>query len=58
MSILGKRLLTKSKIAPGMSEPDYEKRREELRRSIGDEAYRRLEMHDQMLTDYSEDWKY
>ena len=57
MSILGKRLLIKSKIAPGMSNPDFEKRKEELRTAIGDDAYRRLELHDEILKDYASDWK-
>ena len=57
MSILGKRLLTKSKIAPGMSEPAYEERLDELRRTIGNDAYLRLERHDERLKDFASDWK-
>ena len=57
MSILGKRLLSKSKLAPGKSNETYEERLEELRRNIGDEAYERLELHDGMLEDYASFWK-
>ena len=57
MSILGKRLLSKSKLAPGKSDETYEERLEELRRNIGDEAYERLELHDGMLEDYASFWK-
>jgi hypothetical protein len=56
-SILGKRLLTKSKIAPGKSEEVYEERIDELIRTIGEEAYQRLELHDKLLKEYAEFWK-
>ena len=56
-SILGKRLLTKSKIAPGKSEEVYEERIDELIRTIGEEAYQRLELHDNLLKEYAEFWK-
>jgi len=56
MSILGKRLLNKSKIAPGKSEDVYEERLEKLRKTIGDKAFQRLELHDEMLEDYATDW--
>ena len=52
-SILGKRLLTKAKIAPGMSNDAFEERKVELRNTIGDEAYRRLELHDYLLKRWS-----
>jgi argonaute-like protein implicated in RNA metabolism and viral defense len=56
-SILGKRLLTKSKIAPGKSEEVYEERKDELIRTIGEEAYERLELHDKLLEEYANFWK-
>ena len=57
MSILGKRVLTKSKIAPGRSDGVYEERLDELRRTIGNDAYLRLERHDERLKDFASDWK-
>ena len=57
MSILGKRLINKSKIAPGLSDEVYEERKKELRKNIGDKAYLRLERHDERLEDYASDWK-
>jgi hypothetical protein len=53
MSVLGKRLLTKSRIAPGKSDEIWEDRKDELRRTIGDKAYQRLEQHDELLEYYS-----
>tara|TARA_R100001082_G_scaffold29824_2_gene14971 strand:- start:1182 stop:6782 length:5601 start_codon:yes stop_codon:yes gene_type:complete len=53
-SILGKRLLTKSKIAPGLSDDTFEERKEDLRKTIGAEAFARLINHDEMLKDYAE----
>jgi len=56
-SILGKRLITKSKIAPGKDEETFEERKELLRKQIGDIAYERLLRHDERLEDYAEFWK-
>ena len=53
-SILGKRLLTKSKIAPGKSDEVFEERLENLRKTIGEEAYRRIENHDYELKYYAD----
>ena len=57
LSILGKRLLTKSKIAPGKNDEIFEERKESLRKQIGDIAYERLLRHDERLEDYAEFWK-
>ena len=53
-SIIGKRLLIKSKIAPGKSDLVYSQRLAELRKRIGDKAYKRLLRHDELLDMYSE----
>ena len=53
-SIIGKRLLIKSKIAPGKSDLVYSPRLAELRKRIGDKAYKRLLRHDELLDMYSE----
>ncbi len=53
-SIIGKRLLIKSKIAPGKSDLVYAQRLAELRKRIGDKAYKRLLRHDELLDIYSE----
>ena len=48
-SLNGKRLLTKSKIAPGSSDLEYERRKDELKKRIGQSAYNRLVIHDELL---------
>ena len=53
-SIIGKRLLIKSKIAPGKSDLVYTQRLAELRKRIGNKAYNRLLRHDELLDIYSE----
>ena len=53
-SIIGKRLLIKSKVAPGKSDLVYSQRLAELRKRIGDKAYNRLLRHDELLDMYSE----
>jgi len=58
MSILGKKLLTKSKIAPGKPDDVFEERKESLRNQIGEVAYERLLRHDERLEDYAEFWQY
>lgn len=57
MSILGKRLLIQSKIAPGKDLEVFESRKEILRKRIGEEAYERIVRHDERLEDYAEFWK-
>ena len=57
MSILGKRLLIQSKIAPGKDPEVFEARKEILRKRIGEKAYERLVRHDERLEDYAEFWK-
>jgi len=56
-SILGKRLLTKSKIAPGKDNEVFENRKEVLRKRIGETAYKRLVRHDERLKTYAEFWE-
>ena len=53
-SLNGKRLLTKSKIAPGASESEYVARKNQLRKKIGEKAYSRLLTHDQLLEVYAD----
>ena len=48
-SLTGKKLLTKSKIAPGSSDPEFTKRKNELKKRIGQKAFNRLVIHDQLL---------
>jgi len=53
-SLLGKRLLLKSKVAPGKSDLVYTERLNNLRRRIGDKAYNRLLRHDELIDVYAE----
>ena len=53
-SLNGKRLLIKSKIAPGASPEEFQKRRDELKKRIGQEAYNRLVIHDNLLQQLGE----
>ena len=48
-SLLGKRLFVKSKIAPGKSDDFYKEKIEELRKRIGDKAFNRLLVHDELI---------
>jgi len=52
-SIRGRQLLSKSKVAPGKSDIVYAERLEKLRKTIGENAYQRLQMHDELLTVWS-----
>tara|TARA_A100001391_G_scaffold44130_1_gene25702 strand:- start:408 stop:5579 length:5172 start_codon:yes stop_codon:yes gene_type:complete len=52
-SLRGRQLLSKSKIAPGASEKQYTERKDELKNRIGEEAYKRLLMHDKLLETYA-----
>lgn len=52
-SIRGKKLLTKSRIAPGKSDAVYNERLAELRKTIGVKAYDRLQRHDLLLDSWS-----
>ena len=49
-SLNGKRLLTKSKIAPGAGDEEFTKRKNELKKRIGQEAFNRLVIHDELLS--------
>ena len=53
-SIRARMFLTKSKIAPGKDFETEEERREDLKRTIGIQAYEVLEAHDRRLEDYIE----
>ena len=53
-SIRGKKLLTKSRVAPGKDEEAFNERLSELRRTIGDKAYERLQRHDMLLDAWSD----
>ena len=53
-SIIGKQLLTKSKISPGKSKPVHDERIADLINTIGIKAYQRLLRHDELLKMYSE----
>ena len=53
-SLLGKRLLLKSKIAPGKNDLVYTERLNDLRKRIGDKAYNRLLRHDELIDMYAE----
>ena len=53
-SLLGKRLLLKSKIAPGKDDLTYTERLNDLRKKIGDKAYKRLLRHDELIDMYAE----
>ena len=53
-SIRARMFLSKSKIAPGKDFETEEKRREDLKRTIGIQAYEVLEAHDRRLEDYIE----
>jgi len=53
-SIRGKKLLTKSRVAPGKDEEAFNERLAELRRTIGDKAYERLQRHDMLLDAWSD----
>jgi len=55
-SLNGKRLLTKSKIAPGAGDEEFTKRKNELKKRIGQEAYNRLVIHDELLSLIAEDF--
>lgn len=52
-SIRGRQLLSKSKVAPGKPDIIYAERLEKLRKTIGENAYQRLQMHDELLTVWS-----
>ena len=53
-SIRARMFLSKSKIAPGKDFETEEERREDLKRTIGIQAYEVLEAHDRRLEDYIE----
>ena len=53
-SIRARMFLTKSKIAPGKDFETEEERREDLKRTIGIQAFEVLEAHDKRLEDYIE----
>jgi hypothetical protein len=53
-SIRGKKLLTKSRVAPGKGREAFNERLAELRRTIGDKAYERLQRHDMLLDAWSD----
>mgnify|MGYP003109848122 CR=1 FL=1 len=53
-SLTGKRLLVKSKIAPGKDDLTYTERLNDLRKRIGDKAYNRLLRHDELIDMYAE----
>ena len=53
-SIRARMFLSKSKIAPGKDFETEEERREDLKRTIGIQAYEVLEAHDKRLEDYIE----
>jgi len=57
-SLLGKRLLLKSKIAPGKDDLTYTERLDDLRKRIGDKAYNRLLRHDELIDMYAELFKF
>ena len=57
-SLLGKRLLLKSKIAPGKNDLVYTERLNDLRKRIGDKAYNRLLRHDELIDMYAELFKF
>jgi hypothetical protein len=53
-SILGKRLLEKSRIAPGKSDQVFQDRKSALKRRIGEDAYERLKRHDALMVELAE----
>ena len=57
-SLLGKRLLLKSKIAPGKNDLVYTERLNNLRKRIGDKAYNRLLRHDELIDMYADLFKF
>jgi hypothetical protein len=56
-SIRGRQLLTKSKIAPGKTDNIYSERLEKLRKTIGDNAFKRLQLHDELLKTWASAYK-